>query len=243
MNFAVALYRRFALLIHEVAKFGIIGAVAFVITWAGTNLLHFGLGAGPLTSNAVATVVAATFAYAGNKFWTFRHRADSGLGREYFLFFVLNGVGLLIQLLCIGFTHYTLHLEGRVPYNVALIIGIVFGTLFRYWSYKKWVFLPPQVPAVDARTGLPSREPVVAPDSLKGTYTGWKRAGADRPGDASGPGDVKINGHPINGSARSPYAGNRDGRTRGSWEVRTRPGADGNGTRPLGGGDPPRSDD
>jgi len=240
VEFAISLYRRFALLIHEVAKFGVIGALAFVVTWGGTNMLHFGFGMGPLTSNAIATVVAATFAFAGNKYWTFRHRADTGLGREYFLFFVLNGVGLLIQLLCIGFTHYTLHLEGRVPYNVALIIGIVLGTLFRYWSYKKWVFLPPQLPAVDARTGLPSRQPVVAPDSLKGTYTTWRRAGPANPGGSV---DVRINGHSVNGSPGSHYARNRDGRPRGSWEVRARPGADGNGTRPVGGGDPPRSDD
>lgn len=260
MKFAIALYRRFALLIHEMAKFGIIGALAFVVTWAGTNVLHFGLGVGPLTSNAVATVVAASFAYAGNKFWTFRHRRDSGLGREYFLFFVLNGVGLLIQLLCIGFTHYTLHLEGRLPYNVALIIGIVLGTLFRYWSYKKWVFLPPQLPAVDA-TGLPSRDPVSAPDSLKGTLSGWRRGrsgssassassassgssdGSGSPAVSGGSGDVKMNGHSVDGSAWSHYARNRDSRSRRSWEISTRPGADRNGTRPVGGGDPPRSDD
>jgi putative flippase GtrA len=255
VNFAMALYRRFALLIHEAAKFGVIGAFAFVITWAGTNVLHFGLGVGPLTSNAIATVVAATFAFAGNKFWTFRHRADSGLGREYFLFFVLNGVGLLIQLLCIGFTHYTLHLEGRVPYNVALISGIVVGTLFRYWSYKKWVFLPPQLPAVDARTGLPSRGPVMVPDSLKGTFAAaWRRTGTrgpaapgdvpGLPGDVAGrPGDARVNGHSVDGSPWSHYARNRDSWSRRSWEVSTRPGADGNGTGPVGGGDPPRFDD
>ena len=240
VRFAIGLYRRSAVLIHEVAKFGVIGALAFVITWGGTNVLHFGLGVGPLTSNAIATVVAATFAFAGNKFWTFRHRRDSGLGREYFLFFVLNGVGLLIQLLCIGFTHYTLRLEGRLPYNVALIVGIVLGTLFRYWSYKKWVFLPPQLPAVDARTGLPSRQPVSVPDSLKGTFATSKRA---RPVGNGASGDVRMNGHPVNGSPWSHYARNRDSRSRRPWEVSARPGADGNGTGPVGGGDPPRSDD
>jgi putative flippase GtrA len=240
VRFAIGLYRRFAMLIHELAKFGVIGAAAFLITWVGTNVLHFGLGVGPLTSNAIATVVAATFAYAGNKFWTFRNRSDSGLGREYFLFFVLNGVGLLIQLLCIGFVHYTLHMQGRVPYNAALIVGIVLGTLFRYWSYKKWVFLPPQLPAVDARTGLPSRQPVVVPNSLKGTYTSWRRSG---PASGGTPGDAGMNGHPADGSPWSHNARNRDSRPRGSWEVGARPGADGNGTGPVGGGDPPRSDD
>jgi putative flippase GtrA len=271
VNFAIALYRRFALLIHEVAKFGVIGALAFVVTWAGTNVLHFSLGMGPLTSNAIATVVAATFAYAGNKFWTFRNSRDSGLGREYFLFFVLNGIGLLIQLLCIGFVHYTLHMQGRVPYNVALIIGIILGTLFRYWSYKKWVFLPPQLPAVDARTGLPSRGPVTVPDSLKGTYTAWRKPATGSTSPTGGTRDARMNGHgagsssggpagnsadgsanrsadgPVTGAAGgapwSDYARNRDSRSRRSWEVRARPGTDRDATGPLGGGDPPRSDD
>jgi putative flippase GtrA len=183
VKIAIALYARFRQLIHEVAKFGIIGAVAFMVTWGGTNLLHFGLRMGPLTSNTLATVVAATVAFAGNRYWTFRNRAATGLGREYFLFFVLNGVGLLIQLLCIGFTHYTLKLDDRFSYNVALIAGIALGTLFRFWSYKKWVFLPPQLPAVDARTGLPSPQEVTAPDSLRGTFAGGLR-GARHNGQA-----------------------------------------------------------
>jgi putative flippase GtrA len=186
VRIAIALYDRFRYLIHELAKFGVIGIAAFAVTWGGTNWLHFGLQLGPLTANTIATVVAATLAFAGNRYWTFRHRAASGLGREYFLFFVLNGVGLLIQLLCIGFTHYTLKLDDHFSYNVALIVGIGLGTLFRFWSYKKWVFLPPQLPAVDARTGLPSPDEVTAPESLKGTFADGVRA-------------PRINGHVGNG--------------------------------------------
>jgi putative flippase GtrA len=185
VNIAIGLYERFRQVIHELAKFGVVGVAAFFVTWVGTNLLHFGLHMGPLTSNTIATVVAATLAFAGNRYWTFRNRAATGLGREYFLFFVLNGVGLLIQLLCIGFTHYTLKLDDRFSYNVALIIGIALGTMFRYWSYKKWVFLPPQLPAVDARTGLPSPEEVTAPDSLRGTFADGLR-GARTNGHAGG---------------------------------------------------------
>jgi len=184
VRIAVALYHRFRQLIHEVAKFGIVGAIGFIVTWGGTNLLHFGLHMGALTSITIATVVAATVAFIGNRYWTFRHRAASGLGREYFLFFVLNGVGLLIQLLFVGFTEYTLKMDDRFSYNVALIIGIGFGTLFRYWSYKRWVFLPPQLPAVDARTGLPSPADVTAPDSLKGAFAGGRR-------------QAQVNGHPV----------------------------------------------
>lgn len=162
MRFAVDLYRRFAHLVHELAKFGSVGAVAFVITIGTANLLHGGLGVGPLTSNGVATVVATTFAYFANRYWTFRHRDNTGLGREYMLFFLLNGIGLVITELFIGFTHYVLDQRSLIAFNIAQIIGTGVATLFRYWSYKRWVFLPVSLPPVDPHTGLPEATPDAA---------------------------------------------------------------------------------
>ncbi|MGH3658868.1 MAG: GtrA family protein [Micromonosporaceae bacterium] len=156
MRFIGDLYRRFAHLAHELAKFGTIGALAAVVHFATGNIMLIGLGQGPLTSQTVAVAVATTIAFLGNRFWTFRHRSSSTLGREYFLFFVMNGIALLIQLLCIGFTVYTLKLTGPLAYNISgNVIGVGLGTLFRYWSYKKWVFLPPEAPQVNPNTGLP----------------------------------------------------------------------------------------
>ncbi|TDC02915.1 GtrA family protein [Nonomuraea longispora] len=141
MDFARRLYERFASLVHELAKFGSIGAIAFLIDTGAYNLFLLGVELGPLTSKVFATTISATFAYLGNRFWTFRHREQSGLGREYFLFFLLNGIALLFGLLVIGFTTYTLHLVDPLSANIANIIGVGLGTLFRFWSYKKWVFL------------------------------------------------------------------------------------------------------
>ncbi|UBU14636.1 GtrA family protein [Nonomuraea gerenzanensis] len=139
MNFARRLYHRFSSLVHELAKFGSIGALAFVLDTSLLNL--FNLFLGPLTSKVFATMISTTFAYAGNRYWTFRHREQSGLRREYFLFFLLNGIALLFGMLTIGFTTYTLGLEDPLSFNIANIVGVGLGTLFRYWSYKKWVFL------------------------------------------------------------------------------------------------------
>ncbi|MBX6767396.1 MAG: GtrA family protein, partial [Actinomadura rubrobrunea] len=158
MSLVVNLYRRFAHIVHELAKFGSVGAAAFVITVVVGNGLHTGLGMGPLSSNGIATVVATTFAYLANRYWTFRHRDRTGLGREYVLFFALNGVGLVITQLFIGFTYYVLGLDGALAYNGALIIGTGVATLFRFWSYKKWVFLPAEAPQVDPASGLPEAD-------------------------------------------------------------------------------------
>ncbi|HUR02741.1 MAG TPA: GtrA family protein [Nonomuraea sp.] len=153
MDFAKGLYQRFSALLHELTKFGTIGAIAFVVD-TGLYNVFLALHMGPLTSKVLATVISATVAYLGNRFWTFRHREQSGLRREYFLFFLLNGIALLFALLTIGFTKYTLHLHDALSLNIANFLGVGLGTLFRYWSYKKWVFMeatepiPTELPAV-----------------------------------------------------------------------------------------------
>ncbi len=168
MGLTRRLYERFSMLIHEVAKFGIVGGIAFLVTEIGTNVLHFDLHLGPITANVIATVVATFVSYLGNRFWTFRHRTGmSNVAGEYSLFFLLNGIGLVIQLACIGFTYYVLGLPGRLPYNIALFVGIVLGTLFRFWSYRKWVWAAPQ-PAPDGHEEL---DPVLTPGSGQGGST------------------------------------------------------------------------
>lgn len=163
------LWRRFEHLVAELAKFGTVGGIAAVFDIAGSNLLRFGVGLGPLTSKTLSVAVAATIAYLGNRFWTWRHRARQNLAREYFLYFVLNAVGLLIALLVVGFTVYILGLTGPLAYNIsANVVGLGLGSLFRFWSYKRWVFLPPELPEVDPVTGLPvpngQEQPTAAPE-------------------------------------------------------------------------------
>ncbi|WP_336207700.1 GtrA family protein [Nonomuraea sp. LPB2021202275-12-8] len=136
------LYQRLvSLVFHELGKFGTVGAAAFVVDTGMYNLSLALFGLGPMTSKVLAAVISITFAYLGNRYYTFRDREQSGLGREYFLFFLLNGIALLFGVLVIGFVTYTLHLDDIVSLNIANIIGVGLGTLFRYWSYKKWVFL------------------------------------------------------------------------------------------------------
>ncbi|GGO81137.1 GtrA family protein [Nonomuraea cavernae] len=157
MDFIRPLYQRFSALLRELTKFGTIGALAFVVDTGMYNVFLLVVDLGPLTSKVLATIIAATFAYLGNRFWTFRHREQSGLGREYFLFFLLNGIALLFGLLVIGFTKYTLHLDDPLSLNIANFVGVGLGTLFRFWSYKKWVFLeattpiPAELPEADVR--------------------------------------------------------------------------------------------
>ncbi len=151
MSFARSLYDRVQHLFHELAKFGIVGAVAYIVDLGTFNLLRAGeaMHDRPLTAKVISTVLATTVAYFGNRHWTFRHRERTGLRREYTLFFAFNAVGLAIALSCLGISHYVLGFTSTLADNIsANVVGMAFGTVFRFWSYRKFVFTAaPPAPA------------------------------------------------------------------------------------------------
>jgi len=102
VRFALKLYERFRMLIHEAAKFGAVGLVGFVVSLGGADVLHFDAGVGKYKAVVVATIAATIVTFVGNRYWAFRHRERVGMGRETVLFFVFNAIGLAIQLACVA---------------------------------------------------------------------------------------------------------------------------------------------
>jgi len=137
----VSLRKRFAELIPELTKFGVVGLAGSVIDLGGAAYLHGALGVGPMVSKGLAIIAATVVTYLGSRFWTFRHRVNQALLREGVLFVALNVVGLAIAECVIAFVTYGLDLKGTLAYNAASVAGTGLGTIFRYFSYKKWVFL------------------------------------------------------------------------------------------------------
>lgn len=143
-------------LYREMLKFGMVGAVAFVIDLGGYNLLVFGpnlLGlvgeAGttgvlhdkPLTARIISAGVATLVAWLGNRLWTFRHRRQRPAYHELALFVGFNLAAMVIAVVCLGFSRYVLDLHTQLADNVTNIVGIGFGTLFRFWTYRTFVFV------------------------------------------------------------------------------------------------------
>jgi putative flippase GtrA len=149
-----SLHARVEHLLHELAKFGVVGAIAFVVDVGTFNLLRNGaMDDKVLTAKVVSTVLATTVAFIGNRQWTFRHRERAGLRREYVLFFVLNGLGLAISLSFLALSHYVLGFTSPLADNIsANIVGMAFATIFRFWSYRRYVFTAPAPIAAKAAT-------------------------------------------------------------------------------------------
>ena len=154
-----ALRARFGALVRELSKFGTVGGIAFAIDLAIFNVL-LQAGFESLLAKTISTVLATTVAFTGNRFWTWRHREHTNMARQYTLFFLLNGVGLGIGLSCLAISHYGLGqiwpaLQSPLADNISgQFIGSGFGTLFRFWSYRRFVFRDPAV-AQAAAPGTP----------------------------------------------------------------------------------------
>ncbi|GLY00936.1 MULTISPECIES: GtrA family protein [Actinoplanes] len=132
-------------LLREVSKFGTVGGAAFALDLVIFNVL-LGTGSETLLAKTVATTIATTFAFFGNRYWTWRDGQHTTMARQYTTFFVLNAIGLGIALGCLALSHYGLGqiwpvLQSKVADNIAgQFVGTAIGTLFRFWSYRRFVF-------------------------------------------------------------------------------------------------------
>jgi len=141
-------------LVREMLKFGVVGAVAFVIDVGGYNLLVFGphlvgisdpttagvLHDKPLTARIISAAVATLVAWVGNRLWTFRHRRNRQASHELALYVLFNVCAMVISVACLGVSRYVFGLDSQLADNVTNLFGITLGTLFRFWSYRRFVF-------------------------------------------------------------------------------------------------------
>ncbi|MFC9683647.1 GtrA family protein [Streptomyces sp. NPDC056948] len=137
---------------REAAKFGVVGALAFVVDNGGYNLLVFGLPGGveggpmrtsPVQASVIATAAAALFSWAGNRYWTYRDQHREKVTHELVLFLVANGVGLAITAGTVFASRQLLGLDSALSDNTARIFGWALATLFRFYAYRRYVFVAP----------------------------------------------------------------------------------------------------
>ncbi|MFD9126155.1 GtrA family protein [Kitasatospora sp. NPDC059571] len=124
----------------EVVKFGIVGlsgvAVNFAVFWICIN----GLGLASLRSNIAATLVAIATNYLGYRYWLYKDRDAASRKREITLFLVFSGIGMLIETGVLACSVYVLGLDTHLEQVAAKVVGLAVGTVFRFISYRTWVF-------------------------------------------------------------------------------------------------------
>jgi putative flippase GtrA len=139
----------------EVVTFLAVGGVGYVVDVTSFNLLRsesFLSTVDPSYARVAAVALAMVVTYLGNRLFTWRGQPDGDRRREIALFIVFNMIGLGLSVATLVISHDLLRLTSPLADNIsANVVGLALGTLFRYWSYKRFVFAP----AIPARIPLP----------------------------------------------------------------------------------------
>ncbi len=130
----------------EVLSFLAVGGVGYFVDVAGFNLLRtlspFATR-DPALAKVVAVGLAMVVTYVGNRALTWRGGGSGDRRREILLFVVFNLIGLGFSIVTLVISHDLLGLTSRLADNIsANFVGIGLGTVFRFWSYRRFVFKP-----------------------------------------------------------------------------------------------------
>ncbi|MET9257777.1 GtrA family protein [Streptomyces sp. NPDC048182] len=156
-------YDRFA---RELLKFGAVGGAGVLVNLLVFNLVRQVSDLQVVRASIVATIVAIVFNYLGFRYFTYRDRDKSRRTREMTLFLVFSAIGLVIENGVLFTATYGFGWDSPLQSNIFKFLGIGLGTLFRFWSYRSWVFraMPPaREVLIRAESFLEHEAPTVLP--------------------------------------------------------------------------------
>jgi putative flippase GtrA len=137
---ASAVRLRIERLTREIAKFGAVGGAGLLVNLITFNLVRSTTDLQVVRASVIATVVAIVSNYIGFRYFTYRDRDKSGRTRELTLFVLFSAIGLVIENGILFAATYGLGFDSPLASNVFKFVGIGIATLFRFWSYRTWVF-------------------------------------------------------------------------------------------------------
>ncbi|MFI2348232.1 GtrA family protein [Streptomyces sp. NPDC019443] len=163
-----ALRVRLEQLAREFVKFGAVGGVGLLVDLGVFNLVRHLTDIPVVRASIIATVVAIGFNYLGFRYFTYRDRDKSRRTKELTLFLLFSLVGLVIQSGVLYAATYGFGWDSPLQSNFFKFLGIGIATLFRFWSYRTWVFraLPAREAVQTAESFLGQRRP--QPDKVRG---------------------------------------------------------------------------
>ena len=132
------------LVVTEISGFGVVGGLAFLVDLGVFQLIYVHTDAGAVLAKLASTIVSSTVAYVGHRYWSFSHRARTGVRREYVIFTIINAITLLISLGIVAFVRHGLDQSSALVLQMANVGSIAVTTVIRYLAYRQWVFPAPE---------------------------------------------------------------------------------------------------
>ncbi|MGY2875790.1 glycosyltransferase involved in cell wall biosynthesis [Marmoricola sp. URHA0025 HA25] len=145
----------------ELMSFLAVGAVGYVVDVVAFNVFRsmepFASG-DPAYARTLAVLLAIVVNYVGNSAFTWRDVPATARRREVGLFGLFSVIGYLFSVVTLVVSHDVLGLTSRLDDNIsANVVGMALGTVFRFWTYRRFVFTgtPPGDPRPE-RVKVPS---------------------------------------------------------------------------------------
>jgi putative flippase GtrA len=140
---------------YQLVRFLAVGALTWMVdTIVFLALKSTALEAKPVTAKVLAVVAATVVSYIFNSQWSFRGCGGRSRSAEIALFVAISALAVLVYGAPLWVSRYviqlhvpvvSLPLQEAADFVAAQIVGVVGGTAFRWWAFRKFVFrAPPQ---------------------------------------------------------------------------------------------------
>ncbi|WP_254698996.1 GtrA family protein [Rhodococcus sp. SGAir0479] len=147
-------FRAVVLRHHELIKFAIVGGTTMVVDLAFFYTLSLTvLEQKPVVAKIFSGVVATILSYILNREWSFKHRGGRERHHEALLFFTISGIGVVIAAAPLWIANNVFDIRSSVSFTTLMIVDFVLNYIignllqmvFRFWSFRRWVF-PEETP-------------------------------------------------------------------------------------------------
>lgn len=155
---------------REFAKFLVVGGTSWTVDATIFTILTLTtLQENVITAKVISMLISTILSYILNREWSFNTRGGRNIPHEATLFFLFNGIGLLINLIPLVVTHHVMGINHDSGYSaltvklvdwlMANIVGTFIAMFFRYWSYRTFVFPAELKPRSPRTTATSDRRP------------------------------------------------------------------------------------
>lgn len=135
---------------HELVAFGTVGALTYLIdTAVFYTFKETVLTDRPVTAKILAVLAATLASYLVNRAWSFRTRRTRQHHHELALYLLVSGLSMVVYVTPLWVSRHLLHLhqpyttrgvQEIADFTTGQFLGIITGTAFRWWAFRKWVF-------------------------------------------------------------------------------------------------------
>lgn len=125
-------------LIEQFLKFGVVGAIAFLIDYGVLMLLSQVIGMDPVISASISFVVSVVFNYVASMHYVFTRRDDISRRHEFTIFVILSAIGLVINeiIMVIGVNVLG---DSALMVTITKLVATAIVMVWNFVSRKKWL--------------------------------------------------------------------------------------------------------